>query len=272
MPTIAEWRGPLPALTTDQMREVDRAMIEDIGITLIQMMENAGRHLATLAREQCDGNVASKNIVVLAGRGNNGGGGLVAARRLANWGASVAVILIEDEENYRDVPAHQLAILRKMGAPISSGMQQSVPLQQCDLILDALIGYGLRGAPRGVTADLIRTANASGVKTPALPSALPQGKCASSARVIALDAPSGLDTATGHAFDPCVRANATLTLALPKIGLLKEKARGFVGELYVADISVPPRVYARMGIQVPNLFAEAEILRVPARRGEKADE
>ncbi len=237
---ISGWRGEIPALTTDQMREVDRAMIEDIGITLPQMMENAGRHLATLAREKLGGNVEGKRIVILAGRGNNGGGGLVAARRLANWGAQVCVITTASPNEYRDVPAHQLAILQKMGIVISP----STELPPADLILDCLIGYGLRGAPRGTTTDLIHQANQSG------------------APIISLDAPSGLDTTTGEVYEPCIRADATLTLALPKVGLLSEKARAVVGELYVADISVPPQVYATMGIEIPNLFAEAEIVHI----------
>ena len=111
MLTISQYRDALPAITTDQMREVDRTMIQDIGITLIQMMENAGRHLATLAREKLGGKVESKRIVVLAGRGNNGGGGLVAARRLANWGADVCIVLAASPAEYSDVPALQLAIL-----------------------------------------------------------------------------------------------------------------------------------------------------------------
>ena len=100
-------RQTIPLLTTDQMRQVDRAMIQDIGITLVQVMELAGRHLATLARERLGGAVRGKRIVVLAGRGNNGGGGLVAARRLANWGAQVGVVLAAPPDEYRDVPAHR---------------------------------------------------------------------------------------------------------------------------------------------------------------------
>ncbi|MBI4789798.1 MAG: NAD(P)H-hydrate epimerase [Chloroflexi bacterium] len=240
MSTISQYRDALPAITTDQMREVDRTMIQDLGITLIQMMESAGRHLATLAREKLGGNVEGKHIVVLAGRGNNGGGGLVAARRLANWGAEVCVVLAASPNEYQNAPAHQLAILQGMGVVIS----QSMIFPLADLILDCLIGYGLRGAPRGGAADLIRQANAS------------------SAPIIALDTPSGLDTTTGETFDPCIRADATMTLALPKVGLLTEIARAIVGELYVADISVPPLVYATMGIEIPNLFAEAEIVHI----------
>lgn len=236
-------RQTIPLLTTDQMRQVDRAMIQDIGITLVQMMELAGRHLATLARERLGGAVRGKRIVVLAGRGNNGGGGLVAARRLANWGAQVGVVLAAPPDEYRDVPAHQLAILQRMEVTLVAAQDQ-MPLQNADLILDALIGYGLRGAPAGAPADLIRTANASG------------------APILALDTPSGLDTKTGEVFDPCIRAGATLTLALPKTGLLKDTARSVVGDLYVADISVPSQVYANVGIEPPDLFAEAEIVQL----------
>jgi len=77
----------IPSITTKQMREVDRAMIEDFGIQLVQMMENAGRALATAARVRLGGSAVGRSVLILAGRGNNGGGGLVAARRLANWGA-----------------------------------------------------------------------------------------------------------------------------------------------------------------------------------------
>ncbi len=240
-----------PALTTDQMREVDRAMIEDIGITLIQMMENAGRHLATLAREKVSGDVRGKRITVLAGRGNNGGGGLVAARRLANWGAEVHVILAASPEEYRDVPRHQLTILKNMRMSMGGAGDHS-PLQNTNLILDALIGYGLCGAPTGVTADLIRAAN----------QAMSAENGASRVKIISLDAPSGVDTTSGVVFDPCIHADATLTLALPKVGLLTEAARAVVGELYLADISVQPRVYAAMGLEVPSIFAEADIVRV----------
>ena len=247
MSAIAEWRAILPTLTTDQMREVDRAMMQDMGITLMQMMENAGRHLATLAREQLGGSVETKRVIVLAGRGNNGGGGMVAARRLANWGAEVSVILAGPPEEYRDVPGYQLEILKNMRVPIfqtrRDARQHRVVLEG-DLILDALIGYGLSDAPTGMTRTLIQAANDSGVP------------------ILALDAPSGLDTTTGTVYDPCIRAEATLTLALPKVGLLGNAARAVVGELYVADISVPPSVYSAMGIQAPNIFAEHEIVHI----------
>ncbi|GAB4456843.1 MAG: hypothetical protein OHK0041_21770 [Anaerolineales bacterium] len=233
----------LPTLTTSQMIEVDRAMLEDFHIELLQMMENAGRNLAHLARSRfLGGDPRGKTVVVLAGTGGNGGGGLVAARRLHNWGANVLVALTKPVDELRGVPAHQADILQRMGIPlVDSASLPSTP----SLILDALIGYSLSGSPRGAAATLIEWAN----RQPA--------------PILALDLPSGLDSTTGQAFAPVIRAAATLTLALPKTGLLQPAAAPYVGELFLADISVPPELYARMGVTVPPLFAESEIILVP---------
>jgi NAD(P)H-hydrate epimerase len=118
----------------------------------------------------------------------------------------------------------------------------------CDLVLDAIIGYSLSGPPRGAAADLIRWANRQ------------------SAPILSLDTPSGLDVTSGTAFDPTIRATATLTLALPKQGLMKPEAKKYVGGLYLGDISVPPELYARMGVVVPPLFAESDIIEVQLER------
>ncbi|MDH3194492.1 MAG: NAD(P)H-hydrate epimerase, partial [Acidimicrobiia bacterium] len=225
---------PIPALTEQQMREVDRIMIDDLGIELMQMMENAGRNLAALAL----GRFNPASVVVMAGPGGNGGGGLVAARHLANRGVLVHVALSRPADEFGGVPAHQLAILQRLRIATMEGATTDA-----DLIIDALIGYSLRGDPRGDTRDLIDWANQSG------------------SPVLSLDTPSGLNVTTGEAATPCVQATATMTLALPKVGLLEAPQ---VGELWLADISVPPSVYAAFGIEVGNLFAEDTIIRVPA--------
>jgi len=232
----------IPTLTTAQMIEVDRAMIEDYHIELIQMMENAGRAFAELARRQLRGAVQGHSVVVLCGNGNNGGGGMTAARRLHNWGAQITVAITKPADEFRGVPAHQLDILQRMKIPIfESASLAPLPV---DLILDAIIGYSLNGAPRGAAAELIRWANNQ------------------NAPILALDTPSGLDTTTGVAYEPTIRATATLTLALPKLGLLNREVKKFVGELYLADISVPPELYTKMGITIPPLFAESDLIRV----------
>lgn len=231
----------IPTLTTAQMIEVDRAMIEDYHIELIQMMENAGRSFAELAHRQMGGMVKGKSVAVLCGSGGNGGGGMTAARRLHNWGARITVALTKSVDEFGGVPAHQLDILQRMNIPI---IESAPPPATVDLILDAIIGYSLSGSPRDTAADLIRWAN-----TQAVP-------------ILALDTPSGLDTNDGQVYEPTIRATATLTLALPKQGLLNPKSVTYVGELYLADISVPPELYAKMGISVPPLFAEHDIIHI----------
>jgi NAD(P)H-hydrate epimerase len=234
----------LPHLTTEQMREVDRLMVEKFGIELVQMMENAGRHLAALARDRfLDGDPTGRDVVLLAGSGGNGGGGLVAARRLHAWGGHVRVLLSRPSREYRGVPAHQLAILRELDVRCDH-QEDPLPVSGADLLIDALIGYSLRGDPRGAAASLIRGANES------------------TAPVLSLDLPSGLDATTGDVKDPAVLADATLTLALPKAGL--RSAASCAGELYLADIGVPSELYAEptLGLQVGPIFARQEILRL----------
>jgi NAD(P)H-hydrate epimerase len=228
----------VPAVTTAQMAEVDRLMVETYSILLIQMMENAGRDLAEQARRTLGGRLANRRIAVLCGAGNNGGGGMVAARHLHNRGAIVQAKLVGDAARLRDVPAHQWRILKVMELATDADPD----LAQADLIIDALIGYGLSGNPRGATADWIVRANASGRP------------------ILALDTPSGLDATTGQPGSPCIRATATLTLALPKTGLLAPRARAFVGDLYLADIGVPPELYRQLGIEIESLFADDFII------------
>lgn len=224
-------RADLPDLTVDQMREVDRIMIDDLGIGLLQMMENAGRNLADLAIRR----YAPATTTVLTGPGGNGGGGLVAARHLRNRGVAVHVVLAA-ADRMSDVPAHQLRILEHMDVPVVDSPPSA------DLVIDALLGYSLRGDPRGRAAGLIDWANGQ------------------PAAVLALDTPSGLELTTGRIGSPCVTADATLTLALPKAGL--RRAPQVVGRLFAADITVPPSVYERLGVAVTAPFAADAIVRV----------
>ena len=209
-------------------------------------MENAGRNLAHLARERFfDGNPQGKQVIVLAGRGGNGGGAMVCARRLSNWGAFVSIYLTKEAGEYQGIPAQQLSILKRMQLPISHSGNTALPSESgtADLIVDGLIGYSLSGSPHGTTADMIRWANEQAAPT------------------LSLDTPSGLDTATGKVFNPAITATATLTLALPKRGLRKQL--GQVGELYLADISVPPALYEKtLGLDVGPLFAKSDIIQL----------
>jgi NAD(P)H-hydrate epimerase len=236
---------PVTVVSVGQMREVDRLMTEEVGISLLQMMENAGRCLATHARRMLGGDARARQILVLAGRGGNGGGGLVAARRLFGWGATVTVALAQHRQDMRGVPRQQLSILEWIGVPIRPAADGISDLfTGSALVIDALIGYSLRGAPVGPVAALIRAANVAGRP------------------ILALDLPSGLDGDTGNVSDPTIRATETLTLALPKRGLVAPAARPWVGQLYLADISVPNKVYQRMGLRVGPIFAQSDIIAI----------
>jgi len=247
MKTFIPWhRGEPPYITVPQMVVVDRAMVEDLRIDLVRMMENAGRALAHLARARfLEGDPRGKRVVVLAGTGGNGGGALVCARRLYAWGAGIQVFLNRPPGEFTPVPAQQLEILRRMGVRFAEGPPPPETLR-ADLVLDGLIGYRLKGSPRGTAADLIRWANAQG------------------APILAVDIPSGVDAATGKPLDPAIHAAATLTLALPKEGLRASNAERYVGELYLADIGVPPSLYGGPGLrlEVGPIFSTSDILRL----------
>lgn len=221
-------------------------MIEDFRIELIQMMESAGRVLAELARRRfLRETPEGKDVLVLCGAGNNGGGGLVAARRLHGWGADVRVVMSRPRETYLGVPEHQLDIVERLGIPLSHAVQPTV-LGDYDVILDAIIGYGLDGPPREGAARLIEFANELGPP------------------VLSLDVPSGLDVDSGEAPGAVVRATATLTLAALKVGFRRGRGPELVGELWAGDLGVPPELYAGSGLgyDVGPVFARDEIVRL----------
>ncbi len=217
------------AVTAAQMREIDRIAIAGTGPNLYQMMENAGRNLALQALQLLGTGGQKARIVVLAGHGGNGGGGICAARHLANRHADVRLVLSQGHR-LGEVPAQQLQIFRATnGTEVEFAALASL---HADLIIDAVIGYSLRGAPAGNALALLRWANEHG------------------APVLALDVPSGLDATTGVAAGECVRADCTMTLALPKTGLVPEKT----GDLVLADIGIPPAVYREAGIKYESPF------------------
>lgn len=227
----------VPAVDTEQMREVDRIAIEETGPNLYQMMENAGRNLAMLAVELLGAGWKQAKILVLAGGGGNGGGGICAARHLANRDAKV-VICLADPMALREVPAFQYKVLRSTSAREIEF--ERITDQRPDLVLDALIGYGLQQAPKGRSAELIAWTTSS------------------RAPVLSLDIPSGVDSTTGQAPGVFIKARSTLTLALPKKGLLPQHT----GDLYLGDIGIPAAVYQRLGVTYVSPFGREFYVRL----------
>lgn len=228
---------PVPAVTGEQMREVDRIALEEFGLGILPMMENAGRNLAQNVMDMLGG--AGAEITILAGAGGNGGGGICCARHLHNHGAHVNLILDRKASVLRGAAAAQLRILQAARLRPVDPSRVKESIGRAGIVVDALIGYSLHGAPRGRAADLIEQCNQH------------------AARVLSLDVPSGLDATTGEALGLVVRPERILTLALPKTGL-----ESVSGELFVADIGIPPEVYQPLGLSFEPFFEGRYWIRV----------
>lgn len=233
------------------MREVDRIAVEEFGLGILQMMENAGRNLAENVLEMLgapSGRVADPRpgrVTILAGAGGNGGGGLCCARHLQNRGFTVNLILDREAAALRGAAAAQLRILQATGLRPVAPAGAEAAIRRADIVVDALVGYSLRGAARGRAAALIELCNEH------------------ARRVLSLDVPSGLNATTGEAPGVVVRPDRTLTLALPKTGLAS-----LSGELYVADIGIPIEAYQPLGLSFEPFFGGRYWIRILNKRAE----
>jgi len=214
---------PVTAVTSEEMRAVDRVAVEEVGLELLQMMENAGRNLAVVVREVA----TDEAVVVLAGDGGNGGGGLACARHLANHDTPVSVVLDRPADELTGAAATQYAVLDAMNVPITVAPDD---LPAGDVIVDALVGYGLGGPLRGTAAELAEV--------------IPDRHT-----VVSLDVPTGRDATTGEEPGVAVDADRVVTLALPKTGLA-----GLDCSLVLADIAIPKIVYDRLDIPFSSVF------------------
>jgi NAD(P)H-hydrate epimerase len=221
----------LPALSSRQVKEVDALAQERFGISLDWLMEAAGWQVARFC---------PKRTAVVCGVGNNAGDGLAAARHLHRWGKLAGVSCI-DLARLQGSAAKELVALRRIGVEVASDLR----LEAADAVVDAIFGTGLSRRPEGKFAAWIDTINSS------------------QRQVIAIDVPSGLDADSGVAYAPTVQVDTTVTLGLPKPGLLIADGPRVAGDIWVADIGVPFEAYAALGLQVPaQLFALGDRVRL----------
>jgi NAD(P)H-hydrate epimerase len=221
----------LPQLTSRQVKEVDALAQERFGIPVDWLMEAAGWQVARFCGQPA---------VVVCGVGNNAGDGLAAARHLHRWGRLVNVSCV-DAARLSGPAAQELEALRRIGVEVRTGLD----LNDAQVVVDAIFGTGLSRAPEGRFAQWIGAINESRLD------------------VIAVDVPSGLDADTGSAYAPTVRASTTVTLGLPKPGLLRGDGPRLSGAVLVADIGVPFEAYAAIGLHVPHdLFAAGQLVRL----------
>lgn len=220
----------MKVIATGAMREVDRAAASQWGLATLALMESAGCAVARRAVAMLGGSVAGRRVAIVVGTGNNGGDGLVVARRLANAGAGVKVLLAAEGgvEAPRLSPdgAVQYGIVCRMGMPVTlvddaHEEEVSRSLQDADLVVDAVLGTGARSAPRGHAALGIEWMRRF------------------ARRVLAVDIPSGVDAETGKVYEPAVRAEETVTFGLPKPGQVLLPGARMCGRLWVDDIGFP---------------------------------
>ncbi|MFV9511768.1 NAD(P)H-hydrate dehydratase [Tepidibacillus sp. LV47] len=237
-------------VTAEEMREMDRKTIEEIGIPSSVLMENAGVQVARKIKERVN---HQAKVLILSGHGNNGGDGFVVARHLGNAGYDVVTFVIGDlNKSSNETKIHYQALVNSQ-YPVYFYNQETKKdlfalMEQTDIIVDALLGTGAKGRPREPISEIIQYAN----QTKAIK--------------VAIDMPSGVDSNTGEVVDQAFQADLTVTFALPKLGQFLYPGASYIGELAVVDISIPPVVSTSMGIKRYLLTKEVLKSKLPIRK------
>lgn len=221
----------MDALSRDEVRRVDRWAIEVLGLSGLVLMENAGRQVADAVFGVL-GEARSGRVAVVAGAGNNGGDGFVAARHLVLRGLGCATFLIASPEKVYGDARVNLQALWNLNADVRVLSPAEIPglavrLREFDVIVDALGGTGIRGAPEGAVAVAVEAVNAAGRP------------------VVAVDIPTGLDCDSGRAPGAAIKAVVTVTFVATKKGFLPPEAAEYTGRMVVADIGIPAQAAAR---------------------------
>lgn len=226
----------LGAVTVAQMAQAERQM-DEVGLDPLQILENASFAVAEQARRML-GSVLGRPVVVLVGPGQTGAVGAAVARRLASWGAEPTILLGTDRAQLQSLALRSLEVAEQFDVRV---FEPGALMPPAELIVDGLVGTGLAGPLRETIGELV--ASAMKVKVP----------------VLAIDVPSGLDPDSGRADQPAIRADVTVTLGYPKVGLVKPFATQLVGLLFVADLGIPARTWSQFG-QPPPDFSQGPLV------------
>jgi len=239
----------MKVLTSEQMREVDRLTIED-GVPSIALMENAAHRVAEEMVREFDP-IDRQNIVILCGKGNNGGDGLALARLLHEYRVQrLRVVLAADPSEFTGDAADNLKRIVELGIhPVFEVPAKLRERREVNVVVDALLGTGLKGPPTGRTAELIASTRE-----------FPQAK------IVSVDLPSGL----GGGGD-CVRADITVTFTAPKVEhYLASGAEEHVGRLVVTQVGSPPWLIPG-GLEVSSPADFRHLFRPRKRESHKGD-
>ena len=238
----------VPGVSAAEMCEAYRVAAQATGPSLLQMLEVAGQQTALAALDLLGSRWQGARAIVLSGSGRNGAAGVCAARYLASRGVPVEVVTIVPPQRADGVLGQAFLALAEAPARVTR-WDEAFNVASADVLIDAILGSRLAGAPQPVQRGLIMAALAA--REAGIP-------------VLSLDVPSGLDADSGAAPGEVVLPSRTLTLGLPKPGLTRENA----GDLWVADLGIPPGVFARAGVAFAPFFGVAA--RVPLAYPETA--
>ncbi len=204
-------------VTAEEMREIDRVTIKDLGVPSLVLMERAGKAVADRIEDMFE----MKKVVVVAGGGNNGGDGFVIARILKNRGWDAKVLVFSDKGKLSPEGSSQYGIAEKMGIDVQFRKKMSASDLKDSIVVDALLGTGLNKPVRGSIKSAITTINRS------------------HSPVVSVDIPSGISSDTGRIMGHAVRADLTVTFGLPMIGHHLYPGADHAGNLFVEDIGFP---------------------------------
>jgi NAD(P)H-hydrate epimerase len=222
--------------SSEEMREIDRRTREEFSLPTLLLMENAGERSAEMALAMLEG----ENVVVVAGKGNNGGDGIACARHLFNLGVKVKIVLLARKEEIKGDAKANLEIAERMGIEILE-LPDDIKshLQDADLVIDAIFGTGLKGEVGSPYKEAIEAINSA--EKP----------------VLSIDIPSGIGD-NGEICGVAVKADRTITFALPKRGLILYPGAYYAGDIYVADIGIPRSLLSTPALDLltPSLLQE----------------
>lgn len=248
----------MKVVTTHTMQSIDQQAIAGCSITGLELMENAGRSCVEEITARF-GSAEGQKAIVFAGRGNNGGDGYVIARLLDRLGWDVKVIILAAPEIIQGDAATNLARLPQEMISVCTNEGELAArcgedIGRAHLVVDALLGTGLRNDVSGIYLEAIELINSSGRP------------------VLAVDIPSGIHGTTGRVLGRAVMADTTVTFAFAKLGNVLYPGAEYTGRLRVADIGIPPHLMeAAPGYEFLNSTCMAPMLHRRERMAHKGN-
>jgi hydroxyethylthiazole kinase-like uncharacterized protein yjeF len=238
-------------VTAEEMRKIDRLTIQKYGVSSLTLMEQAGERITEAILERLR-QPAKKGVLIVAGKGNNGGDGFVVARLLTKRRVPCEVVLLAKRDELAPEAAHNASAYLKLKGKVSEATSRLEILRQAmaskGLLVDALLGTGVKSEVQGLYAEAITMMNASGIP------------------IVAVDIASGLDTDAGTPLGVSIQAEMSVSLGFPKIGQVIYPGLEYSGAIVVADIGIDPRAVEEVAPQTELLTREDVQWLIPVRQ------